>query len=79
MAEAHCKSPPQHTHTHKRSVILGNKTELPVTMQCPLVTFCVRLSIKQHKRCTYNITLWRVRVTTVDVEKHSVLHILSIV
>jgi hypothetical protein len=48
-------------------------------MQCPLVTFCVRLSIKQHRRCTYNVTLRRVRVTTVDMEKHYVLHILSIV
>jgi len=32
----------------------------------------------QDRQCTYNVTLRRVRVTTVAVEKQQVLHILSV-
>jgi hypothetical protein len=33
---------------------------------------------KQDRKCTYNVTLKRVRVTTVAVENKYILHILSV-
>jgi len=33
---------------------------------------------KQDRKCTYNVTLRRVRVTIVTVEKQEVLHIQSV-
>jgi len=35
-------------------------------------------SMQQDKQCTYNVTLRRVRVTVVPMEKQSVLHILCV-
>jgi hypothetical protein len=34
--------------------------------------------IKQDRQCTYNVTMGRVRVTTIAVQKQQVLHILSV-
>jgi hypothetical protein len=36
------------------------------------------ISLKQHRQCTYNVTLRRVRVTIVAVEKQWVLHNLRV-
>jgi hypothetical protein len=30
----------------------------------------VNIHIKQDRQCTYNVTLWRVRLVVVAVEKH---------
>jgi hypothetical protein len=38
----------------------------------------LNLLLCQDRQCTYTVTLRRVRVTTVAVEKHYVLHILSV-
>ena len=34
--------------------------------------------VKQEEQCTYSVTLMRVRVVVVAVEKNLVLHILSV-
>ena len=44
------------------------------TSWCYLIV-CKKL---RYKQCTYNVTLRRVRITTVDMEKQRVLHILSV-
>jgi len=31
-------------------------------------------SLKQHRKCTYNVTFRSVRITTVDVEKQSITY-----
>jgi len=36
------------------------------------------ISDKQDRKCTYKLTLRRVRFTIIAVEQHSVLHILGV-
>ena len=36
------------------------------------------MTMKQHRPCTYNVTVRRVRATILAVEKQCVLHILSV-
>ena len=42
---------------------------------CLLLPSVIILQVEQCRQCTYNVTQRRVRVTTVDVEKQQVLHI----
>jgi hypothetical protein len=50
-------------------------TNIAVSVKCRFST--VRMHNLQNRRCTYNVTWRRVRLTNVTVEKQSVLHILS--
>jgi len=45
---------------------------------CLLLPSIIILQAEQGRQCTYNVTLRRVRVTTVNVETQQALHILNV-
>ena len=57
-----------HTTTYNKPHYIQKKKILPTTL----------IKERQDGQCTYNVTLMRVRVTIVAVEKQKVLNILSL-
>jgi hypothetical protein len=46
-----------------------NTAEVLIQIMINSLVYCCVLYIHSDRTCTYNVTLWRVRVTIVDVKK----------